>query len=339
MAALDRIIHLRATEKCDLRCKHCFVPPNGSVVEEGQIIDRVETYLSTMQEGERILLQWHGGEPTLLSPAMVGRVIERLNTFARNRGLCLHHGIQTNLTALYKSRENHRSSWIELLKTEFAPDQIGVSFDIGLRGNMAEAIFGFALREIMTDQGITPWVTMTLARPLYERLMDDPLNLLKRFGRIRGIRFEPLSPQGYALENWDEIGIDHAQRCGAMIQVLNAWWPRRSYLPAISPLEEMLGSLEGEPSSFTCLGKPSVVLAEIDRHGAHEHCIALQSQHQHATIPLSCIQCEWQKSCRNGCPALPFLDGNHCRGGAALWQACQELLQQSQTTSTGTDHD
>ncbi|MEL0583922.1 MAG: hypothetical protein AAES65_03425 [Candidatus Thiodiazotropha sp. (ex. Lucinoma kazani)] len=335
---MDGIIHLRATEKCDLRCKHCFVPPNATVMEENQIINLVEAVIATMQEGSSILLQWHGGEPTLLSPAMVSRIITQLNSTAQRRGLRLHHGIQTNLTALYKSGDTHKSGWIQLLGKAFDPDQIGVSFDFGLRGYMAEAIFEFALKEIMTDQEIQPWVTMTLARPLYERLMDDPLSVLKRFGRVRGIRFEPLSHQGYARDHWDEIGISHAQRCKAMIQVLDAWWPRKAYLPEISPLGEMLGSLKGEASTSACMGQQSVSMTEIDRHGTHEHCIALQGNPQNPIIPLSCLNCEWQEVCGYGCPALSFFDGGECRGAADLWHACRQLLQQSQTTPSGTDH-
>ena len=409
MGGFDRIIHLRATEKCDLRCMHCFVPPNAAVMDENLIIDQVEAVLATMQVGrdcscnnlpgadyrastegvrrrdapnnlsaflttmdggnagyERIgfrppsmevtsiLLQWHGGEPTLLSSEMVGRIITHLNSTAQRQGLKLHHGIQTNLTALYKSGDNHRSEWIELLRTVFDPDQIGVSFDFGLRGTMAEAIFEFALKEIMVDQGIRPWVTMTLARPLYERLVDDPLSLLKRFGRVGGIRFEPLSPHGYARDHWDEIGINHTQRCEAMIQVLNAWWPRRAYLPAISPLGEMMGSLMGEQFSSACLGQQSVSMMEIDRHGTKERCVALQGKSTTPNIPLSCLNCEWRQQCRQGCPALPFFDGSEasascsrpsptvhvgeCRGGAALWDACHQLLQQSQTIPSGINH-
>ncbi|MCG7870990.1 MAG: hypothetical protein JAZ11_02680 [Candidatus Thiodiazotropha lotti] len=354
MDGFDRIIHLRATEKCDLRCKHCFVPPNATVMDENQIIDQVEAVLATMQQGRdcscnlsafppsmevrRILLQWHGGEPTLLPPVMVSRIISQLNSSAQRQGLHLHHGIQTNLTALYKSGELHKSGWIQLLVTAFDPDQIGVSFDFGLRGYMAEAIFEFALKEIMTDQEIQPWVTMTLARPLYERLMDDPLSVLKRFGRVRGIRFEPLSPHGYAKDHWDEIGINHDQHHEAMIQVLGVWWPRRAYLPEISPLGEMLGSLQGEASTSACLGQRSIAMTEINRHGTHGRCIALQGNPPIPSIPLSCLHCEWQAVCGNGCPALPLLNGGDCRGGASLWCACQQAIQQSQTTQSGTHH-
>ena len=371
MGGFDRIIHLRATEKCDLRCKHCFVPPNTTVMEEGQIIAQVEAVLASMPERSNILLQWHGGEPTLLPPTMVGRIITQLNFSAERQGLRLHHGIQSNLTALYKSSELHKSGWIQLLGKAFDPDQIGVSFDFGLRGTMAEAIFEFALKEIMSDQEIQPWVTMTLARQLYERLMDDPLSVLKRFGQVRGIRFEPLSHQGYARDHWDEIGISYTQRCEAMVNVLNAWWPRRAYLPEVSPLGEMLGSLLGEVSTSACLGQQSVSMTEIDQLGTHERCIALQGQPHNPCIPLSCLNCEWYEVCGYGCPALPFLDVDEasascsrpspmtcmdalmprsqdamersvhvgeCRGGATLWHACRQLLQQSQTTPSGTDH-
>lgn len=286
----------------------------------------VESVLSGMRSGDSLLLQWHGGEPTLLPPSLVERVIKRLNLAASRQSVQLSHGIQTNLTALHRSTHEHRDAWIALLKRRFDPDQIGVSFDYALRGADAEAVFDNALRTIMSDHGLRPWVTLTLARPLYDRIMFDPLSVLRRFGRVRGLRFEPLSPVGQAARHWDEIGIDHSERSEALVRLLGAWWPRRHYLPDVSPLGEMMGSLKGEGTLSACTGRRRIAMCEISRKGIHERCVALQGEPVMTGVPLACLTCAWREPCRQSCPALPFFQGGECRGQASLWRACHQIL-------------
>lgn len=329
--SLSKIAHLRATEKCDLRCKHCFAPPSSHVMTEPEICEMVDEVLSGMSPGDNLLVQWHGGEPTLLSPAMVERVIDHLSRTASSRDVTLRHGIQTNLTALHRSSIQHREAWFSLLKRRFDPCQIGVSFDYALRGEGAETIFDGMLRMMMSAHGLYPWVTLTLARPLFQQIMADPLAVLRRFGRVQGLRFEPLSRAGLAAQHWDEIGIDHRERGEALVRLLGAWWTRRHYLPDVSPLGEMMGAIQGNDAPSACIGRRRITMCEIDRDGVHGRCVALQGKGGLASVPLACLACPWREPCRHGCPALPFFQGGECRGQALLWSACHQILNEHTT--------
>jgi MoaA/NifB/PqqE/SkfB family radical SAM enzyme len=35
----DTIAYVRPTEKCNLRCEHCFIPPNPATMSDKQILD------------------------------------------------------------------------------------------------------------------------------------------------------------------------------------------------------------------------------------------------------------------------------------------------------------
>ncbi len=48
---------VRPTEKCNLRCKHCFVPPNPSFMSDEQILD-MPMQLSATGVSGTVLLQW-----------------------------------------------------------------------------------------------------------------------------------------------------------------------------------------------------------------------------------------------------------------------------------------
>ena len=71
--------YVRPTEKCNLRCKHCFVPPNPASMSDEQILD-MPMQLSAAGVSGNVLLQWHGGEPLLIDPVRCEKLIVQLNS-------------------------------------------------------------------------------------------------------------------------------------------------------------------------------------------------------------------------------------------------------------------
>ena len=66
----DHMIYVRLFEGCNLSCEHCFIPSNPKKIEstfyENKGLTEELMRFAKIKTGQRLYLQWHGGEPTLL---------------------------------------------------------------------------------------------------------------------------------------------------------------------------------------------------------------------------------------------------------------------------------
>src|SRR5690606_15412620 len=98
----DHLVYVRLFEGCNLACSHCFIPANPKKMTEEQLRDLPGHFARFARHGDRILIQWHGGEPTLLGPDIIRSTIEHWQKTYRDYQLSF--GIQTNLV-------NYDQSW------------------------------------------------------------------------------------------------------------------------------------------------------------------------------------------------------------------------------------
>lgn len=184
---IDTIVYIRPTEKCNLRCQHCFIPPNPATMSDEQILS-IPRQLSDAGVTANVLLQWHGGEPLLIDPSRCERLIIGLN--ANKNGINFLHGVQTNLVVLRNFSKKKRDAWYQVLATYFELDLIGVSWDIDIRGvNLVEGCFysyfeqgiqGFRKSRHFAD-GFEPALTITAAKPFLNtaKNFDTSMELFK----------------------------------------------------------------------------------------------------------------------------------------------------------------
>jgi len=176
----NAIAYVRPTEKCNLRCQHCFIPPNPSSMRDEQIFD-IPPSLSASGVSGDVLLQWHGGEPLLIDPIRCERLIAGLNSLGRVYGINFLHGVQTNLVVLESISQKKRDQWYQVLATYFDLDLIGVSWDDSIRGinlvktsfydDFEQGLHRLRASEYFADD-FSPTITITAAKPFLKTVAN-----------------------------------------------------------------------------------------------------------------------------------------------------------------------
>src|SRR5690606_32551726 len=63
--SFDHMIYVRLIEACNLHCAHCFIPNNPKRMSWAEIEAMPAKIREFAKPGQRLLFQFHGGEPTL----------------------------------------------------------------------------------------------------------------------------------------------------------------------------------------------------------------------------------------------------------------------------------
>ncbi len=340
----DHLIYVRVFEGCNLYCRHCFIPHNPKrldVADMPRVADAVRTFAPP---GMRILVQWHGGEPTVFGPAWMTSAIEALERAAPE--LVWRHGIQTNLMT-------YSSDWTDIYVRHFG-GMVGVSWDPHIRewrgsNEEYENIFWRNMRRLLAD-GLTPYLVMTATRPFFERFAN-PFTLFE-FLEERGVRLahiERLTKTGFARRHWADIGVDNATYSRSMSRLAGAYrlWKRRRSTPGLSPFDGLfhaVGSLRTtSPMGHGCWsGRCDTRFHTFDANGYRAGCTALTAEdpvpgvihidvdawaRQRERRQAPCATCRYRPVCSSGCMASPYLDASgECAGGRRLFEAIDKIV-------------
>lgn len=351
----DHLVYIRVFEGCNLHCEHCFIPKNPKRMTLEKVEGAAEHLLRIAKPGSRILIQWHGGEPTMFGPAWMRDAINRLEK--ASDGLILSHGIQTNLMT-------YSSEWGELFRSHF-DGNVGVSWDPGIRlltrgrhetNAQYEERFWPNLERLVKD-GVDPYLVMTATRTFFETFVN-PVSLFEMLAS-RGIRkahIERLTETGYARENWGRLGVDNAFYSRGMSRMLRAYsvWKRAvegGRDLSISPFDGLLASVESlgtsDASGYGCWsGHCDTRFHTIDASGYKRGCTALTSEIDNkaarASLRLNegfrdvrrnrravnCAVCPFRTICSSGCLALAMDDGSgECSGGRRLFETAKSVVE------------
>lgn len=355
----DHLVYLRVFEGCNLRCAHCFIPSNPRRFAPERFAD-VSTMLSgRIPDGSTVLLQWHGGEPTLMGVDYVRQGISDIH--ASGERYTWRHGIQTNMM-LYDAR------WRDLFHEHFG-SEAGISWDPIIRmdksGNpnshpAVRKTFEANLERMIQD-GITPYVVVTVTKTLFEAY-PNPFEFFA-WWRERGVQhvhLERITKTGYARTNWDWLGLSNAEYSQNMARWAAAYAVFKRNNPAasffLSPFENLLDSvkstLNGIPKAAGCWsGACDTRFHTIDGDGYKAGCTALTSEdgNKNAAPGLppklnasfadrrdlrifNCGACRFRSACKTGCLALDFDDGSgECSGGLRLFEKLEHIAQQERT--------
>lgn len=238
----NHMVYLRIFEGCNAYCEHCFIPNNPKKIEksffENNNISKILEKNTNIKKNDKIYLQWHGGEPTLLGPLYLKEAIENIE---KDKNYKFEHGIQTNLINF---NENYQE-WINLYKTYFN-SHIGISWDYKirhLRKNMTnliksnedfEKIFWNNVN-ILQKENIDLYMVITVTKLFFNYFKNpfDFFNFIVDKG-IKKINFERITNNGFAREKWDYLGLNNAEYSSNMSKFFNAYKIYKKNNPDIS---------------------------------------------------------------------------------------------------------
>jgi radical SAM protein with 4Fe4S-binding SPASM domain len=355
--SFDHLVYVRVFEGCNLHCEHCFIPKNPKRMDHDAVAGVADHLRQVAKPGQNILVQWHGGEPTMFGADWMAEAIDRLERAGPE--FTFSHGIQTNLMT-------YSPAWGRLFRERFA-DGLGVSWDPGIRllargkpeTNVAyEERFWSNLSQLVAD-GLDPYVVMTATKPFFETFRN-PLSLFEML-TSRGIRkahIERLTETGYARENWERVGVDNAAYSAGMARILRAYSVWRSGRDpsdpklVISPFDGLIASAQtlaaGEvKGGYGCWsGSCDTRFHTVDASGYKRGCTALTSESDNKAARtkldlsqgfekvrgtrrlVNCKECSFRTICSSGCLAVSMDDGSgECSGGRGVFEAAMTVVQ------------
>ncbi len=353
----DHLFYLRLTEACNLVCDHCFIPKNPKAIDHRAIEESVIKHIHKVTaEGDVVLVQMHGGEPSIYGVKRIQKVIDQLNAdTSRN----YKFSIQTNLIQL-------NDELIELYKNHFDAE-IGVSWDLGIRklkgSNEAFENEFWPNMERVKKAGIKVNLVITTTRPFFEWFTvngDEFLEKLWALG-INDLQLERLTKVGWARQNWAQIGMtngDYSSYMTIFYSVLQNFISRTgAYLP-VTPLSEFEKTIRQLVKDGTvpnhrtgcATGVCDTRFHTIDANGYKVGCTALNSEYDNPkqdTNEVSirfftqdeileareervadCAGCEFNVMCNTGCLSVTKLDSSgECSGARNLLRSIKHRVE------------
>lgn len=358
----DQMIYVRILEACNLHCAHCFIPNNPKKMTWEHIEAMPDRIKAFAKPGQVLLFQFHGGEPTLYGVEGMRKICVFLMTELSD--YTVKFSIQTNLM-------NFDLRWAQLYR-EFFGSQVGVSWDYDIRlmrkgrqesNREFEEVFWRNVVELQRA-GISPYMVITATKPLIKRYRNtrDLIDFLIGKG-IKQVHFERLTKTGFAITNWDWIGVSNREYsmwigrfATAYIQFKNEI--RSSIQPInISPLDGLIESVKrlrtGEAGGYGCLsGKCDTRFHTFDESGYYSACTALTSElsnrnavgeavvkvddlvSERVERQISCFDCRYKPICSSGCMATPKTDeSGECAGGFQAFNLLNNCLASAEKPS------
>jgi Arylsulfatase regulator (Fe-S oxidoreductase) len=351
--AFDHLVYMRVFEGCNLHCRHCFIPKNPKKMTHDDVAREGAALMKFARPGQHILVQWHGGEPTMFGAAWLEEAMDRVEQACPE--LTFSHGIQTNLMT-------YSEEWADLYRRRFGGN-VGVSWDPKIRllpGGQQETNATYEERfwkqlERLIADGLEPYLVMT-ATSIFFKTFSNPVRLFEMLAGkgVRRAHIERLTETGYARESWADIGVDNLGYSTGMGRILKAYelWKRQDGnggLLSLSPFDGLFSSIENMnrgAGGYGCWsGHCDTKFHTIDSNGYKMGCTALTSEMDNRNASdtlvfaksfaetrkerriINCADCPYRTICSSGCLALSMDDGSgECSGGRRMFEAAAQVV-------------
>lgn len=351
----DHLFYLRLTEACNMRCDHCFIPNNPKSVSRNQVDDFVALVRQKAEPGSTVLIQFHGGEPTVLGQDNLSWWAGSIR--ARLPGYKCVFRIQTNL--LIPPRQ-----YADFLH-EYCDGEIGISWDYKIRKlsrgaddrNAAYETTFWENFKTLDELGLSHFVVITGTKVFYEWASSG--NTFIDWGlknRIKKVHIERLTKVGYAVDSWDEIGVNNRDNSLYLSLLFKQYRRAREQGKDIfiSPFDGLMGALASadQEAGYGChSGICDTRFHTFDQNGYQPGCTAINSTdeviEQIVSVydPLDgspidmrrkerieeCGSCTYKSVCNSGCLATSRHDGSgDCSGGKILFNVISSYLKRVQ---------
>ncbi|RMG24703.1 MAG: radical SAM protein [Methanobacteriota archaeon] len=339
----DHVFYFRLFEGCNVACEHCFIPSNPKRMTLDDVRRSAEKMKEIAPEHSRVLVQLHGGEPSVMGSDFLNDAVDIILDVA-SAWLKIDFGIQTNLILL-------DDGLIEFYKYRITPNQFGVSWDTDIRklkglGDFENVFWGNWNR--IKDAGIPVIMTMTTTRQFFERFSSWARFYSFAVRRdIESIHLERLTRTGLAARNWDKIGITNMDYSHGMSVLAEGYFSSAmngQWVPSISPFDGIFLSfrkLKSEDKKSSCgygcwSGKCHSGFHTFDANGYKFGCTAITAEmdNKNAVIQILpsdilqsreqkrksvCDDCDMRLICSSGCPTIDVMDeSGECSGAARM---------------------
>lgn len=356
---IDQLLYLRVTEACNAYCRHCFIPKNPKTLDLSTLTSGLDEFRLAAKEGQRVLVQLHGGEPSLVGPQRLANICEMVRETLK--GFHVQFGIQTNLIRLDEEL-------IAFYEEYISSGHFGVSWDteirtirkVGIDSNIQfERVFweNFAR---LSSTSLKPVVVMTATKQFFERFfLSGSLYKFARERNIRELHIERLTKTGYARENWDYIGVSNLEHSLGMSQIFNDYLVEKINIKPIftSPFDGLMGSVEklhsGNHGGYGCWsGSCDTRFHTIDMNGYKKGCTAINSESDNPSVSddvqviklidigearakrqeMMCEKCRYRPICSSGCLASDGKDeSEECSGHHFLFSTLERSFLEGKT--------
>lgn len=355
MKPFDHLFYIRITESCNLTCDHCFIPKNPKNMNMKHINGILKSIHDHTEYGQTILIQLHGGEPTL---AGIKRIKTLINLLKGDSTRNYQFGIQTNLMKI-----DHE--WIELYKEHFN-SHIGVSWDYGIRklhGSFDEFEKEFWNNlKFTTENKISAHLVITTTKPFMNWVIENSELFFDKLVKngVESLQLERLTKVGWARENWSYIGLtnlEYSQYLSIFYTLHKIYVEKTGVNLPITPFDDLeidiKKMLKGRTDGGSgCLsGKCDDKFHTIDANGYKVGCTALNSESDNTSINKdetitvkffepeeilearkkrteSCENCTFNRICNTGCLTVTKRDvSGECSGAKGLLETIKFRIE------------
>lgn len=304
----DHMVYVRLFEGCNLFCEHCYIPQNPKKIELSFYKNNGLTNLlikeAGIEEGSKLYIQWHGGEPTLLGYDYLENAIQEVEKDTRFK---YYHGIQTNLINFSDDVEK----WVSLYKKYFN-SHIGISWDIKIRhlkskernektNKLFEEKFWNNVKLAQNNE-LSFYMVITVTKIFFEEF-KNPFDFFDFITskNIHYLNFERITNTGLARINWEKLGFSNAEYSQYMSKFFNAYILYKDNNPEanlnISPFDGLLQAVLSQINQtnnivknqgYGCWsGQCDKKFHTIDSNGYKYGCTALTSEQDNKNKILS----------------------------------------------------
>lgn len=253
----DHMVYIRLFEGCNLNCEHCFIPANPKKINSEFYLEHNLTNqlvkFGNIKEGNKLYLQWHGGEPTLLGADYLKNAILSIQADTRFKYM---HGIQTNLMNFHENTEK----WVDLYKQHF-DSQLGISWDYGIRHTKLTSLSSEQTNQQFEERfwhnvklakasGLELYMVVTATKALFEHFTNpfDFFEMLVERG-ITKVNLERITETGNARDTWNKLGLSNLEYSQYMSKFFKSYILFKDNNPdvqlSISPFDGLLRSVVG----------------------------------------------------------------------------------------------
>ncbi len=319
-------VTLKVTNGCNLQCTYCNVEADSPATPRMslEVFRKIARALIENSRASRVGLEFHGGEPLLLSDDWYREAVSFAGRLARRHGKRVDHPLQTNATMLSEKRlDTMLGLGIQIGFSIDGPPEINDQFRQGGRA-VERAIARLHAR----DKGFG--VILVLSHANYAR-MGEVMDYFQSVG-IRDFRVNFLQPQGRGMEHQLLTGeqmfegmlsvLDHMiENDGAVVEAdmelaIQRFLKRRSSKPRLSCWEHECQAgrtyvaVDWQGGVYACGTDMSQHrLGQIARDLDAVHVEkALRTLHEKGSWFDRCVGCEAKPVCNQSCPTSDHND-------------------------------
>ena len=330
------VIIFKPTENCNANCIYCeVIKKNKGITMDYKLLEKVIYRINEFLENnknEDVVLNWHGGEISLLGSEYFYKTYELINTICKHTKNRLTHLIQSNLTIINQNLIDA----FKLLKIE----QIGTSFEIipnirGIGKNRNSELYNKKFFEginLLEENGMR-WGAIYVVHKKSLAYPIEIFNTLINMSHHNGVMLNKIYIYDEDKHNLSITSEEYADFLGKIFPI---WWKDRDTLPPIKPFDNFVKSYEGKQNLMGCelAGMCSYKWSYIGPSGEASHCgragdfqilsygnikdrtldeILHDSQRdvfeerKKILANTECKECRFWKNCSGGCPLDAFM--------------------------------